>query len=82
MNWKFWAKSGANTAEKQPKPKELPAQLGQHLVTVYHQNPDWVWSLKCAMRKKEGTKKAYDFRVFDESSAWKKKVGHKKFRLA
>jgi hypothetical protein len=70
MNWKFWTKKSPdgenqNQEEKLPKPKDLPSQLGQHLVIKLNKDPNWVWSLKCALRPKKGFKNAFEFIIFD-----------------
>ena len=71
MNWKFWekgptGKKNENQEEKLPKPKELPSQIGQHLVVNLKKDPNWVWSLRCALRNKQGFKNIFEFRVFDK----------------
>jgi hypothetical protein len=78
MNWKFWQKekpgensSGAKEA-KLEKPKELPQRVGMHLVTKLKEDPDWVWSLKAALRPKSGEKHTFDIRIFDPHQAAQK----------
>ncbi|PKN28815.1 MAG: hypothetical protein CVU64_11380 [Deltaproteobacteria bacterium HGW-Deltaproteobacteria-21] len=70
MSWKFWEKneSGAN-GPKLSGLKGIPNQVGRDLVVNKGENPDWVWSLKCVTRQKEGVADSYDFRVFDEEDA-------------
>ena len=85
MNWKFWEKdkstvsSGEVNVERLHKPRDLPPQIGQHLVAQLKQEPDWVWSLKCALRKRPETKHVFDFRVFNEFKARDMKVSVKNF---
>lgn len=71
MNWKFWEKRGdggkepGNKVKKLPRPKELPSGVGKFLVVNLKEDPDWVWSLRCVIRQREGKKTEYDIRVFD-----------------
>ncbi len=70
MQWKFWKKrtseSGtAGTDSKMPGPKQLPQQIGGYLVMKKKLDPDWVWSLRCVVRRYPQRKKQFDFRVFD-----------------
>ena len=87
MNWKFWKKEKGQKQEKgmdkdkQSRPKELPAQIGQYLVTELKQNPDWVWSLRCVTRTKNGVKAFSYFRVFSDSWALKKKISIRNYSL-
>ena len=75
MNWKFWRKSvtgkkeSNSIEEKLPGPKALPSQIGQHLVVNLKKDPNWVWSLRCALRNKQGFKNIFEFRVFDKLKA-------------
>jgi hypothetical protein len=75
MNWKFWKKGnpeGISTGTKEAKlarPKELPDRVGRHLVTRLKEDPDWVWSLKCAMRSKAGEKNVFEIRIFNPATA-------------
>ena len=66
----FWQKS--KTGEpSQPKSKKLPGPrsieelVGRHLVVDLKQNPDWVWQLRSVVRRREGGKHRFDFRVYD-----------------
>lgn len=75
MEWKFWRRNktdipgpGAHGA-KLPGPKELPQAIGQYLVTTGKQDPDWIWSLRCVVRLREGNKSVVDFRVFSPVQA-------------
>ena len=59
MNWKFWEKKGEGTqVKKLPRPKELPSSVGRFLMVNLKQDPDWVWSLRCVVRQREGKKTA------------------------
>ena len=70
MNWKFWEKKGEGTqVKKLPRPKELPSSVGRFLVVNLKQDPDWVWSLRCVVRQREGKKTEVDIRVFDLNDA-------------
>ena len=75
MNWKFWKKqnlreSSAGTKEaKLARPKDLPDRVGRYLVTQLKEDPDWVWSLKCALRPKGDEKNVFDVRIFDPATA-------------
>ncbi|MDP2916544.1 MAG: hypothetical protein Q8O16_01280 [Dehalococcoidia bacterium] len=72
----FWKKSGSGSqsAEKLPGPKDIPELVGRHLVVALKKDPDWVWRLKGAVRRRPESKDAYDFRVFDEAKAAEKKI--------
>ena len=80
MGWQIWKKkessialSGENSL-KLEKPKELPENVGRHLVVEQNLDPDWVWSLKCVRKAKENSKSAFDIRVFSQESADQKGV--------
>ena len=80
MNWKFWKKDtqgerGANTGEPRlSKPKELPDRVGMYLVTQLKEDPDWVWSLKGALRPKSGEKHTFEIKIFDPKTAIQKGI--------
>ena len=71
MDWKFWRnKQAGPDASNAPKikmsgPKELPEVIGIYLVTNGKRDPDWVWSLKCLLRRHPDNKSSYDFRIFN-----------------
>jgi len=73
MNWKFWKKNDASTASatsrKLPKPKELTDEIGKYLVADSGYDPDWVWSLKSVVRPKDGSKTAFEIRIFEECAS-------------
>ena len=75
MRWKFWrqAKSENHSADatgaKLPRPRELPQQVGGYLVVCEKLDPDWVWALKCVVRRHPERRAQYDFRVFDPLKA-------------
>lgn len=71
MKWKFWrnspthpSDSTGHTSAKLSRPRDLPQQIGQHLVLRERMDPDWVWSLKCVLRPHGQRKTSFDFRVF------------------
>ena len=74
MSWKFWkTKNNNNQSLNQkssnlPKPKDLPERVGMHLVTQLKLDPDWVWSLKGALRP-SADRHIFDIRVFDPREA-------------
>jgi hypothetical protein len=79
MQWKFWKKRSvehcaisANT--KMTRPKELPQQVGGYLVIKEKLDPDWVWSLRCVVRRYPERKSQLDFRVFDPVEADQKGI--------
>ena len=75
MNWKFWQKekprvNSSGTSEvKLAKPRDLPQRVGMHLVTQLKEEPDWVWSLKGAMRPKADEKNTFEIRIFNPADA-------------
>jgi hypothetical protein len=85
MNLKFWKKSEPSSAPaapgtpKLPKPQDLPQKLGQHLVVKRQMDPDFVWSLKCALMPESGAKNRFRFRVFNPADAIQKGVNVKNF---
>jgi len=84
MNWRFWKKDNSGndpgaTAKKLPRPKDLPQEIGRHLVVEESLDPDWVWSLKCVMLPQAEGATIYDFRIFSESSAEQKGVRVKNY---
>jgi hypothetical protein len=71
MEWKFWGKK-AGGSEKAPKlsgPKDLPDAVGRRLVVDMELDPDWVWSLKAVVRRREDTRNVREVRVFDPTRA-------------
>ena len=80
MNWKFWKKNPfmpkvvAFKLGKFNGPKAIPSPVGHYLVANRRQKPEWVWSLRCALRKKPGPKNSIEFRVFDHFEAERKKI--------
>jgi hypothetical protein len=70
MNWKFWKTKTTNSralnqkSSKLPKPKDLPERVGIYMVTQLKLDPDWVWSLKGAVRPTTD-KHIFDIRIFD-----------------
>jgi hypothetical protein len=80
MKLRFWKSKqendsiSKNQGPQLPKPKDLPNRIGIHLVTNLNQDPDWVWTLKGALRKKLDEKHTFDIRVFDPKEVLKKGV--------
>ena len=79
MQWKFWKKrnlrqSTVNTNTKMPAPKQLPQQVGGYLVMKEKLDPDWVWSLRCVVRRYPELRSQFDFRVFDPEDAKQKGI--------
>lgn len=82
MGWKLWSKKESQAVEKLPKPskpKDLPSPVGRALVVEMHQNPDWVWHLRCVMQPHGTDENAFNLRVFDPAQALKKSVEIKNF---
>jgi hypothetical protein len=80
MFWDFLKKKpvagGPSKAqgEKLPRPQSLPEAVGRELVVGLDKDPDWVWRLKCVMRRTEQEKSNFDIRIFDEAEAAKNGV--------
>jgi hypothetical protein len=80
MWWQFWKKNSSTadlaklTIEKLTRPKDLPDQIGMHLVANMRKDPDWVWSLKAVERIKPDTKHIADIRIFDPNKVISAKV--------
>ena len=78
MNWKFWHKEkqtdkfGGAKEIKLAKPRELPDRVGRYLVTQLKEEPDWVWSLKAAVRPKADEKDTFEIRIFNPEEAARK----------
>ena len=74
MRWKFWKTENKNhqglnqRSSNLPKPKDLPTQVGMHLVTQLKMDPDWVWSLKGVVQPTI-EKQILDIRIFDPKEA-------------
>ncbi len=70
MNWKFWKKSNASQdARGMTKPKDLPETVGRYLVVDLQKDPDWVWTLKAVMRRREENRDIKDIRIFSPGRA-------------
>jgi hypothetical protein len=71
MNWNFWQKKKATDVsdvrriKRQSKPRELPYEVGRHLVVEQGFDPDWIWNLKCVDKQKESSKSVFDIRIFN-----------------
>ena len=77
----FWKKQKTETSsppksEKLPGPRSIEELVGRELIVQRKQNPDWVWQLKSAVRRREGGKHRFDFRVYDaaQEAAAKTKI--------
>jgi hypothetical protein len=68
----FWSKKSGG--EEVIRPKDIPAPVGQFLVVTLGKNPDWVWNLKAALRRKSDDKDLFDVRVFDPSQAASQRI--------
>ncbi len=70
MNWKFWKTEKKNVrnsnqrSSRLPKPKDLPEPVGIYMLTQLRLDPDFVWSLKGAVRP-TADKHIFDIRIFD-----------------
>jgi hypothetical protein len=80
MNWKFWrnnetaaAPNGGKTQALE-RPRDLPHEIGRHMVVDHGLDPDWVWSLKCVRKLRENSKNAFDIRIFSLESAAQHRV--------
>lgn len=71
MNWKFWQKNDTppEAPPGQSRPKELPEAVGRYLVVDLKMDPDWVWALKAATRRREENHNIKDFRIFSPTEA-------------
>jgi len=78
MDWKFWKKN-TPIHEKLSKPKDIPEQIGMHLVAKMGKSPDWVWSLKAVVRIRTERKDILDFRIFDPKKSAAAKILIKDF---
>jgi hypothetical protein len=85
MDWKFWKKNNSkkdpseSTLEKLSRSKDLPDQIGMHLVAKLGKSPDWVWSLKAVERSNTATKNIIYFRIFDPGKAANARVAIKDY---
>jgi hypothetical protein len=70
MGWKFWERNetaaapSTGNSKKLEKPRELPQEVGRHLVAEQDLDPDWIWNLKCVRKPKESSKSAFNIRIF------------------
>ena len=80
MGWKFWQRKETETPDvlkvgkKLPRPKDLPYEVGRHLVVVDGFSPDWVWQLRSALKPRENQKNIVDFRLFSPETAVKSNI--------
>lgn len=75
MQWKSWTwgmrRGGSDGTDEAswPRPKDLPAQIGQYLVVQQRLDPDVVWDWKCVLRPRADRRHAFDFRLYDPIQA-------------
>jgi len=70
MNWKFWQKKDfPQEAPGQSRPKDLPEVVGRYMVVDLKMDPDWVWTLKAASRRREENHNIKDIRIFSPTAA-------------
>ena len=75
MNLKFWQKNetaavpNGGKTQRLERPKDLPSDVGRHLVVEEGLDPDWVWRLKCVKKPRENSKSAFDIRIFSSETA-------------
>ena len=80
MDWKFWRKNetaatpNGGKTQRLEKPKDLPSEVGRHLVLKEGLDPDWVWSLKCVKKPRTNSKSAFDIRLFSSENAAQQRV--------
>ena len=80
MGWKFWKKNesapdpSGGKIHRLGKPREIPHEVGRHLVVVQGLDPDWVWSLKCVRKVKENSRSTFHIRIFRAETAAKRGV--------
>jgi hypothetical protein len=80
MQWKFWKKNGPKAGNiksgeaKMPKPRQLPQQIGGYLVIHENLDPDWVWSLRCVVRRYPQRRAQFDFKVYNPVDARQKGI--------
>jgi hypothetical protein len=85
MGWKFWEKNRSDENQrverspKLPRVKELPNEVGRHLVVAKGYEPDWVWALRCAVRPIENSKNRLEIRVFSPEAASQRGVAVKNY---
>jgi hypothetical protein len=80
MSLRFWKKA-ENKEEELSRPKSIPESVGRHLVVKMHKDPDWVWSLKGVVKRRQADSNTkLDFRVFDEGDAASKGVRIKDYK--
>ena len=63
------ASNGSDGVVKLAKPKELPSQIGRHMVVEMQLDPDWVWNLKYVSYPDKNNSKSFKFRIFSEQTA-------------
>ena len=86
MSWKFWEKksesekSSQQKAKKLPRPRAIPEAVGRYLVVQMTKDPNWVWSLRSVIRKREGeSPSSYHFRLYEDGKVAGKGVIVKDF---
>jgi len=75
MGWKFWQKNEESKSvpsgqgRRLPRAKELPNEVGRHLVVEKGYEPDWVWSLRSVARPAEQAQNRFEIRIFSPETA-------------
>lgn len=65
----FWKNEKTRTGEARlPGPREIPSEVGRHMVVKEKQDSNWVWNLKGVLHPTE-KKNLFYCRVFDETKA-------------
>ena len=81
MGWNFWKKEAEGTPKKSklPGPRELPDAVGRKLVVDMEMDPDWAWSLKALIRRRDGDRHVRDIRIFDPEKSFAAGIAVKNF---
>ena len=80
MSWQFWRKDkrpeefSGRRAPKSEKPRELPQEIGRHLVVEQGLDPDWVWSLKCVRKRQSEQEDIFYVRIFKTDTVAQKGI--------
>jgi len=72
----FWRKKKPGEL---PPPDEIPEPLARHLIVTMNQDPDWVWSLRSALRPWPEDEDRLDFRLFDGKKAASRNIAVKDY---
>lgn len=70
LNLAFWKKKDdAPKTSKRLRPRELPQDVGRHIIVNMNEDPDWVWGLRCVMKPVAGQETDFDIRIFNPAEA-------------